>query len=64
MTRLVPIGFLTFREAVSKIEDAMFAGIPNREEVKKHRDRGYCVGDGAADRKAADELWRQLTKAG
>jgi len=60
MTRLVPPGFLTFREAVSKLEDAMFAGIPDREEVKKYREGGYSVADGASSRKAADELWNAV----
>jgi hypothetical protein len=57
MARLVPPRFLTFREAVSKVEEAMFAGVPDREEVKRYRERGYPVGDGASSRKAADELW-------
>jgi hypothetical protein len=65
MTRLVPIGFLTFREAVSKIEDAMFAGAPDAEAVLKARQvYGGDVGDLDASRKAADALWKAVDEGG
>jgi hypothetical protein len=58
MSGLVPIGYLTFREAAAKIELAMFAGTPDRSTVVKARERvGGDVGDGAANQKAVDELW-------
>src|SRR5262249_58516382 len=60
MTRLVPPGFLTFREVVSKLENAMFAGVLDSEEVKKYREHGYSVGDGASSRNAADEHWNAV----
>ena len=47
MSRLVPIGFLTFREAAAKIEVAMFAGTRDRVAgVKPHERHGGDVGDG------------------
>ena len=38
MSRIVPVGYLTFREAAVKIEDALFAGVPNRAIVVKFRE--------------------------
>src|SRR3981189_996388 len=58
MSGVVPIGYLTFREAAAKIEVAMFAGTPDRAAVVKARERyGGDVGDGAASQKAVNELW-------
>jgi hypothetical protein len=58
MTRLVPVGYLTFREAVIGIEHAMFAGIPDRVVVAKLRQAGDDVADGEANRRAVSELWK------
>jgi hypothetical protein len=58
MTRLVPVGYLTFREAVIRIEHAMFAGIPDRVEVAKLRQSGDDVADGEANQRAVSELWK------
>jgi len=61
MTRLVPVGFLTFREAAVKIEDAMFAGVPDRAVVVKARQQsGSDVGDREANREAIGELWKAV----
>jgi hypothetical protein len=58
MSRLVPVGYLTFREAVIGIEHAMFAGIPDRVVVAKLRQAGDDVADGEANRRAVSELWK------
>jgi hypothetical protein len=61
MTRLVPIGFLTFREAVARIEETMFAGIPDSKGVMEAREREQGdVGDRDANRKAGAELWKAV----
>src|SRR5260370_846488 len=58
MTRLVSLGYLTFREAASKIEEAMFAGTSDRPPVVKARKFfGGDVGDGEANRAAVAALW-------
>ena len=63
MSRPVPIGFLTFREAVGKIEEVMFAGAPDRSAVVKACEEfGGDVGDGEASRTAAAELWKAVDK--
>jgi hypothetical protein len=65
MTRLVPIRFLTFREAVAKIDDAMFAGTPDTQAVLKARQVfGGDVGDLDASRKAAAALWQAVDEGG
>jgi hypothetical protein len=59
MTRILPVGLLTFHEAVEMIEDAMFAGMPDQAAVVEARGRyGADVGDVNACRKAAVELWK------
>jgi hypothetical protein len=58
MTRLVPVGYLTFREAVIRIEDAMFAGVLDRVVITKHRQSGDDVADGEANQHAVSELWK------
>ena len=62
MRRMVPVGYLTFREAVGTIEDAMFAGVSDRPSVAKYRQSGDDVANGKANRKATLELWNGVDK--
>ena len=57
MTQVVSIGYQTFREAVGQIENAIFAGQPDRPAVLKARDEEGDVGDDEASQKAVAELW-------
>jgi hypothetical protein len=64
MSRLVPNGFLTFRQAAAKIEDALFAGTPDQAAVVKARSQmGADIGDRDANRAAIDELWKSVDAA-
>ena len=60
MSSVVPIGYQTFREAVAQIENAIFAGQPDRPAVLKARDEEGDVGDDEASQKAVAELWRAV----
>jgi hypothetical protein len=62
MTQVVPIGYQTFREAIGQIEDAIFAGQPDRPAVLEAREEEGDVGDGEAGQKAAAELWEAVDK--
>jgi hypothetical protein len=58
---MLPVGLLTFHETIEKIEDATFAGMPDRAEVVNARERyDGDVGDGVARRKAIVELWKAV----
>jgi hypothetical protein len=52
MSRLVPIGYQTFHEAVAEIEQAIFAGMPDRAIVNKVRQLEGDVADGEANKQA------------
>jgi hypothetical protein len=53
VSRIVPVGYLTFREAASEIEDARFSGIPDRPlVVLRFRAAGGDVADGQANQEA------------
>jgi hypothetical protein len=62
VSRIVPVGYLTFREAAVKIEDALFAGVPNRAIVVKFREAEGDVADGKANREAISKLWEAVDK--
>jgi hypothetical protein len=57
MTRLVPDGFLTIRQAAKKLAVAMYSGIPDRSIVEGFKELGIDVADGAANDEAFDEIW-------
>jgi hypothetical protein len=57
MSRLVPDGFLTIRQAAEKLAVAMYSGIPDRLTVKGFKELGIVVADGAANDEAFDEIW-------
>jgi hypothetical protein len=60
MSEVVSIGYQTFREAVGQIENAIFAGQPDRPDVLKAREQEGDVGDGGASQEALAELWRAV----
>ena len=57
MSRLVPDGFLTIRQATDKLAVAMYSGIPDRSIVEGFKELGIDVADGAANDEAFDEIW-------
>ena len=58
MAELVPMGYLSRREAVDLIVCSLFAGILDQPHVRKLREQGIEVADGADIDKANAELWR------
>ena len=62
MTRLVPVGYQTFHEAVTDIECAMFAGVPDRAVIAKLRQSGDDLADGETRQQAIIELWNGVDK--
>ncbi len=58
MAELVPLGYLSRREAVDLIVCSLFAGILDQPHVIKLREQGIEVADGADLDKANEELWR------
>ena len=57
MTRLIPKGFLTLRQAADKIAVAMYSGVPDRPVVKQNKESGFAVDDGAAIDDAISNIW-------
>jgi hypothetical protein len=57
MSRLIPEGFLTIRQAAERLAVAMYSGVPDGHIVEKLRKSGLDVADGAAIEHAIDELW-------
>lgn len=57
MSRLVPDGFLTTRQAAERLAAAMYSGVPDRPVVKKLKDDGFDVADGVAVEDAVAEIW-------
>jgi hypothetical protein len=62
MSRLIPDGFLTIRQAAETLTVAMYSGEPDRSIVKQLRDSGQDVADGAAIDEAISELWKAVDK--
>jgi len=57
MSRLIPDGFLTVRQAAERLALAMYSGVPERAVVQKVRGLGVDVADGAALDDAVSEIW-------
>ena len=57
VTRLIPKGFLTLRQAADKIAVAMYSGVPDRPVVKQNKESGFAVDDGAAIDDAISNIW-------
>ncbi|MEJ2374397.1 MAG: hypothetical protein P8Y71_02925 [Pseudolabrys sp.] len=62
MTRLVPDGFLTIREAAEKLAVGLYSGEPDRSIVEQHKKSGFDIADGAAVDEAIAELWKAVDK--
>lgn len=57
MSRLLPVGFLTVRQAADEFAVAMYSGVPDRPDITKARQDGVDVADGAALQNAIEQLW-------
>lgn len=62
MSRIVPDGFLTIRQAIDELAVAMYLGIPDRPAVKGAKEKGYDAGDGEARDAANEKLWDAVDK--
>lgn len=62
MTRLVPDGFLTIREAAEKLTVGLYSGEPDRSIVEQHKKSSFDVADGAAVDEAIAELWKAVDR--
>src|SRR5215204_3788038 len=58
MADLIPLGYLSRREAVDVIVSSLFAGTPDQPHVIKFREQGIDAADGVAIDEANAELWR------
>jgi hypothetical protein len=57
MSRLIPEGFLTIRQAAEELAVAIYSGEPERAEVKRLRETEGDVADGVAIAAAISQLW-------
>jgi hypothetical protein len=57
-----PNRYLSLREALSQLKNAIFAGRPDRPAIAKVREQEGDVGDGEATEEAAAELWRAVDR--
>src|SRR5882757_9451772 len=62
MSRLIPDGFLTIRQAAERLVVALYSGVPDRSVVKKVRELGLDVADGAALDHAVSEIWAAVDR--
>jgi len=61
MSTILPIGYVTLGEAARTVENALFAGEPDRLEVIQTRIvLGYNVGDRAASAQATAAIWKAV----
>jgi hypothetical protein len=57
---ILPVGYLTILQAADMLERSLFAGLPDKPIVLKHRQAGMDVGDGAARGQAMAEIWKAV----
>jgi len=62
MSALIPIGFVTMRDAADQIAVAMYGGEPDRPVVKQNKDAGFDVSDGAAIEDAVAKIWAAVDR--
>ncbi len=62
MSILIPIGFVTMREAADQVAVAMYGGEPDRPVVKQNRDAGFDVSDRAAIEYAIAKIWAAVDR--
>lgn len=60
MTDMLPNGFLTILQAADTLLPAMRGGVLDRTIVKRLRDQGLDVSDGAARGLAVEEIWKAV----
>jgi hypothetical protein len=60
LSTVLPIGFLSIRDAADVVADSVFAGVPDRPGVTKLRQMKIDVADGAAIDEAIAELWKAV----
>jgi hypothetical protein len=58
VAQIIPIGYVTIREAAEVIAQSRFAGVADRPEVTKLRRLGVDAADGAAIDDAVAALWK------
>src|SRR5258708_10973212 len=63
MSRLIPDGFLTVRQAAERLAVGMYSGVPDRAVVQEARELGLDVADGAALDDAVSEIWAAVDKS-
>jgi hypothetical protein len=63
MSRLIPDGFLTIRQAAERLAVALYSGVPDRAIVQESRELGLDVTDGAALDDAVSEIWAAVDKS-
>ena len=57
MEKIIPVGFLTAREAAAQLVLAKFGGLPDRAVVRALKEKDIDVTDGAAVDDAFAEIW-------
>ncbi len=62
MSRLVPDGFLTIRQAADELTVAIYSGISDQPKVKTLKEEGYDVADGKAIDDAISMLWTAVDR--
>jgi hypothetical protein len=62
MSRLIPDGFLTIRQAAERLVVAMYSGVPDRAVVQNLRESGLDVADGPPLDDAISEVWAAVDK--
>jgi hypothetical protein len=60
VTVSLPPGYVSILEAADVLEQSLFAGLPDRPIVLKHRQAGLAVGDGAARDQPIAEIWNAV----
>lgn len=63
MSALVPVGYLSRREAIDIIVHSLFSSLPDRPELTELREKGIDAADGGAIDVANAELWRGVDRS-
>jgi hypothetical protein len=64
LSGILPIGFLSIRDAADILAKSMFAGVPDRPMVTRLRQTGLNAADGTAIDGAIEELWKAVMQEG
>ena len=61
MSTLLPLGYVTFEQAITQLDTAISSGVPDEDAVKRIRKTaGLDVGDERARKAAVAELWKSV----